>query len=308
MTHKDLLTSLTHEQRAQLTQRTNRHGLWQLSGHFGLIALCEICIALKVPWWPLLLLPLGILMVFLFTLLHETIHRTAFRNRQINDLVAGFCGWLLFLPPRWFRYFHFEHHRYTQNPARDPELLAAKPQTTAAYVWHISGLPLAYSQLKTLWINASGRCHDAYVSAKGIAGVRNESRIMLGSYMALFIVFAVAGLFDLLVYGWFLPLLLGQPFLRLYLMAEHGRCGFVTNMFANTRTVFTSALIRRLAWNMPYHAEHHAYPSVPFHRLPEFHQMVKNCLLVTSDGYIEFHRETLLSYTKRPAAGSEVDH
>ena len=71
-----------------------------------------------------------------------------------------------------------------------------------------------------------------------------------------------------LLYVWIVPALLGQPFLRLYLLAEHGRCPLVANMLENTRTTLTNWLVRKLAWNMPYHAEHHAYPGVPFHQLP----------------------------------------
>lgn len=74
-------------------------------------------------------------------------------------------------------------------------------------------------------------------------------------------------------------------------MAEHSRCAFVTNMFENTRTTFTNALVRRLAWNMPYHAEHHAFPSVPFHKLPQWHALVRDDLRCTSAGYQRFHRD-----------------
>lgn len=95
---------------------------------------------------------------------------------------------------------------------------------------------------------------------------------------------------DLLLGVWVLPALLGQPFLRAYLMAEHGRCPHVADMLANTRTTFTTALVRRLAWNMPYHAEHHAYPAVPFHALPRFHLLVREHLKTTERGYARFHR------------------
>lgn len=44
-------------------------------------------------------------------------------------------------------------------------------------------------------------------------------------------------------------------------------------MFLNTRTTLTTRVVRFLAWNMPYHAEHHAMPSVPFHKLPVLHDM-----------------------------------
>jgi len=52
----------------------------------------------------------------------------------------------------------------------------------------------------------------------------------------------------------------------------------------------TNWLVRKLAWNMPYHAEHHAYPGVPFHRLPEFHALIESHLKETEAGYVRFHK------------------
>lgn len=74
-------------------------------------------------------------------------------------------------------------------------------------------------------------------------------------------------------------------------MAEHGRCPPVANMLENSRTTYTNRIVRFLAWNMPYHAEHHAYPMVPFHKLPAFHQVAAPYIANTSDGYTGFHRE-----------------
>ena len=67
------------------------------------------------------------------------------------------------------------------------------------------------------------------------------------------------------------PVVLGQPMLRLYLLAEHTGCPMVPEMLENSRTVHTNAVVRFLAWNMPYHAEHHAYAAIPFHALPRTH-------------------------------------
>lgn len=61
-------------------------------------------------------------------------------------------------------------------------------------------------------------------------------------------------------------------------------------MLENTRTTFTTALVRFVAWNMPYHAEHHAYPAVPFYRLPQFHEVVRDHLRTTERGYGRFHK------------------
>jgi fatty acid desaturase len=76
-------------------------------------------------------------------------------------------------------------------------------------------------------------------------------------------------------------------------MAEHGRCPQVANMLENTRTVFTTRLIRALAWNMPYHIEHHSAPGVPFHKLPDLHREMKPHLITISHGYTEFTRASI---------------
>ena len=62
-------------------------------------------------------------------------------------------------------------------------------------------------------------------------------------------------------------------------------------MFANSRTTFTTWAVRHLSWNMSYHAEHHAMPTVPFHKLPDLHTRVAEHLKETEEGYVRFNRE-----------------
>ena len=159
------------------------------------------------------------------------------------------------------------------------------------YLWHISGLPIWYGNIKKLIKNATRTNNDPYVPAKGKAKIKHEVRVMLAFYVGILI--ALLWGQSWIFWCWIMPSLLGQPFLRLYLLAEHGRCPAVANMFENTRTTFTNRIVRFLAWNMPYHIEHHTYPSVPFHKLPELHNLIRDELKVTSDGYVAFHKEYL---------------
>jgi len=287
--HREFVRSLTPAERAALTRKSDLAGAVHLAGHWGLVLLLGGLIAAGVPGWPILLLPQGILIIFLFTLLHETSHRTVFEREGVNRIVAGVCGLLILIPPEWFRQYHFAHHRYTQDPERDPELREAKPETTTQYLLHVSGLPVWRRQLVTLVNNALGRCDDDFVPDAKAGRVRSEARAMIGIY-ALALAVSVAAGSTVLVCAWLLPLLLGQPFLRLYLLAEHGRCSFVANMFENTRTTFTNRLVRKLTWNMPYHTEHHVLPAVPFHRLPRLHELTRSRLQETENGYSRFHR------------------
>lgn len=143
-----------------------------------------------------------------------------------------------------------------------------------------------------LLTNASGRNQDAFIPASGQLKVRREALVLLGLYAA-FLALSLTLQSAILLWLWVVPVVLGQPFLRLYLMAEHGRCVFVANMFENSRTTFTGPLIRFFAWNMPYHAEHRAFPTVPFHRLPELHGLTAQHLRVTSEGYRAFTAESV---------------
>ena len=289
MDHRQFLKSLSLVQRKQLTEKSDAKGLARLAQHWGGIVVLALLIINKATAWPLLMFPLGILLVFQFTLMHETIHFTPFRSRWINQVVAQVCGYLLIIPPLWFRYFHLEHHRHTHVLGKDPELASPKPETKHAYWVYISGLPLWWSMLKNLWTNAAGKCTDVYVPNEAQSRVQQEAIQMLIIH-ALLIIGSLAFGLDQLLYIWLLPVLLGQPFLRVYLLAEHTGCPHTNNMFSNTRTTYTNHAMRWLAWSMPYHAEHHSYAAVPFHRLADFHERVQDYLESTEQGYFSFHR------------------
>jgi fatty acid desaturase len=221
--------------------------------------------------------------------MHEAAHRTAFATGWINDAVARAAGFLLLIPPEWFRHFHFAHHRHTQDPARDPELAHPKPDGWPAYVLHVSGLPVWWGAVRVLVANAGGGGDERFVPNAARGALTREARVMLGGYAALTLASLAAGS-AFLVWVWLLPAVLGQPFLRLFLLAEHGRCPAVANMFENSRTTFTTQAMRVLSWNMPYHAEHHTWPAVPFHRLPALHRLASAHLRITEEGYVRFNR------------------
>ncbi|MGB3148592.1 MAG: fatty acid desaturase [Paracoccaceae bacterium] len=290
MDHQGFLAGLPPETRAALTAPDTGTGLRHLALHAGVIALGALLIGMRVPGWPLLLPLHGFALIFLFTLVHECTHRTPFGPVWLNDLVGHLCGFLILLPFLWFRYFHLAHHRFTNIPGQDPELDGEKPQNRRQLLWHLSGLPVWWANMGVIWRLARGTEAARYLPPAALPRMRREARLMLALYglLALTLPFS-----HLLFWIWILPILLGQPFLRLYLLAEHRDCPAVVNMFENTRTTFTTALLRFFAWNMPYHVEHHTMPMVPFHRLPQLHQLIRDHLRVTARGYVAFGRAYL---------------
>lgn len=288
--HKAFLAAVPAGDRLTLTERTNRAGLAHLAAHLGLILGVGGLIAAGVPGWWLLVPVQGVLIVFLFTLEHESTHQTPFANRRLNEVAGHLAGFLLLLPFRWFRAFHLAHHRWTNLEGQDPELDRPTPANWRAFAWNVSGLPYWIGQVRLILRLALGRETARYLPASAGPVLRRDAQAMLAGYALVGLSLLVN---PLLLWVWLIPVLLGQPTLRVYLLAEHGDCPRVADMFLNTRTTLTTALVRFLAWNMPYHVEHHVWPQVPFHRLPALHDRMAAHLAVTADGYAAFTRAYL---------------
>ena len=54
--------------------------------------------------------------------LHETVHRSAFKTRLLNDAVMHFWGFLCMRPALHYFYYHWGHHKYTGDVTKDSEL------------------------------------------------------------------------------------------------------------------------------------------------------------------------------------------
>lgn len=242
----------------------------------------------------------------MFAVVHESGHQTAFASRGLNQLVLWLAGLPLFYTPSGFREFHFAHHRYTHDPHRDPEIsmggraVPAITRSLGPYLFFYTGLPLML--LKFVLVAAAAIGTESvwdhlltYVTPRARRRVCWEGRAaMLLFYLP---VFAAAvflpGLFSILA-----ATLLGHALLATCLIPEHNGLPHQGTILERTRSTQTNALLRWLMWNMPYHAEHHAYPAVPFHALPRLQQQLLPDLQHLSPGYGHFHRRVLASLLK----------
>ena len=288
---KDSDPILSKEVVEQLSQRSDYKGLVQLAGHLSLLILTTTALAqaLGTNWLLPALLAQAIVLTFLFAPLHETIHFTAFRTRRLNNIVATCIGFIQLLPSGYFRGFHYAHHRHTQNPELDPELIVNKPDTRRSWLWHVSGLPLWRNNIRLIYRHAMGIVDEAYLDEQDYVKIITEARWHLGAYLVILILSLLYST-DWVWWYWVLPSLLGQPFLRLFLLAEHSGCDLSDNMLQNSRTTYTAPLLNFLAWNMPYHAEHHYLASIPFHALPALHAWTGQHVKHKGSGYWQVNR------------------
>jgi fatty acid desaturase len=189
--------------------------IWLVSSHYGIVSALPLIVAQSY------------FVAFLFMVVHETAHKTAFRSRELNLVFGHISSFAVFLPYEYYCLFHWDHHRYTQDPARDPELLSVPiPRSD-------TGLAFSYTGLR-------------------------------------------------------------QVAFRVALLLRHALTGNATSPWIpeSTRTTYIAMFVKWFAWNMPYHVEHHAYPSVPFHALPKLNQIVADQIVYRGPGYLAVTRET----------------
>jgi fatty acid desaturase len=289
---RDLLAGL--DTRA-LTRRSDLRGAARLAAHAGCMAATGLLVWLAMPSWFLLVPAMalhGVTIVTLFAPMHECVHRTAFASRSANVAVGWVAGVLSFYNSTFYWYFHSWHHRYTQDPARDPELLYPKAESRLAYFREISAANFWWRRAIDYPALALGLVKDLQFVPEA---ARREIALSMSAQL---LVYAAAGAsaalgFEAVLLYWFAPVVLAQPLLRAVLIAEHTGCAQSADGLSNTRTTLTSFPIRLLMWNMPFHAEHHLYPVIPFHRLPAAHRVLQEHLAHLARGYPAVNREIL---------------
>ena len=153
-------------------------------------------------------------------------------------------------------------------------------------------MPYWHERITTILRHAGGRVTEPYIAPRKRGAVVDEARLYLALYGAAIAASVAAGSSAIALY-WLVPALFAQPALRLFLMAEHSGCPRIKDMLKNSRTTRSNAFVRWFAWNMPYHAEHHAYPGLPFHALPGAYQLLAPMIETKASGYLAVNWQLL---------------
>ena len=280
-----------------LTKRRDGPGLLFAGVHAGLLTATGFLLWSSLgSWWviPATFLH-GTIISHLFAPYHEAIHGTPFASRSLNKALSWVTGLALMLPPTAFQYEHADHHTYTQNVDRDPQMIPIG-ERLGGYLLYASSIPYFKGLLGNLFLHAFGRLTP--LTARSVPGsararVRADALAFWGVYGALAVGSVMLETWAVSIL-WLIPRLIGEPIERIVRMSEHVGCARTEDMLVNTRTVLTIAPIRWLSWNMALHTAHHAIPQVPFYALPRLHQLIEANIVELRHGYIDtvrFHLE-----------------
>jgi fatty acid desaturase len=243
----------------------------------------------------------GIVLLTFFASMHEAGHGTAFATPWLSRAVLWISAPLMLQAPTFFREFHFEHHRRTSDPDGDPEIsgaptyLAPWPHNPLFYAMQASGQHLMFGKaMFTLGAAMVPKRYFPrvfpYIRPAFQRTVANESRaVALATVAFLWLGWHYVEGFPTLLLAW--PV--GHLALGIFVMPEHMGLGSEGSQIRRTRSTRSNALVRWSMWNMSWHAEHHAFPAVPFHALPDLSRRIEPELENIASGYLAFHAEAL---------------
>ncbi|MEM9303668.1 MAG: fatty acid desaturase [Pseudomonadota bacterium] len=196
-----------------------------------------------------------------FTVAHDASHNAVSSIRPVNDGIGRLATLFLFPLPvfRMFRFVHMQHHRFTNDPDRDPDLYCGRG--------HPLTLPLRWATLDLRYFVLYLR-PDVFGSRP--VGERREflAAVLLG----------VALITLVISQGWlveYLLLFLLPSRLNVFLLAlafdflphyPHEKRAGDAPFEATSNRVGLERLLTPLLLSQNYHLVHHLYPTVPFYR------------------------------------------
>lgn len=216
------------------------------------------------PYWAAMILNAYIFLM-LFMGVHEALHQSICgenrRLRWLNDLIGWLCGMVTLIPYRGYDIMHMVHHRYTNDPARDPDYWCSGRTVPMLFVRFFTLTPHYVYMMMRLgfhrdpdhkwryWVSVT---HHAVAWGSLIVGIRGGwayEQFMLWIGPTILNVALIAFSFNWLPHR---PHLSQERYLD-------------SSVFLLPKPVHW--IVTRLDMFQNYHLIHHLFPRIPFYRL-----------------------------------------
>jgi fatty acid desaturase len=270
-------------------------------------------IALWGSWWAML--PFAVYGVLYGSVgdsrWHECGHGTAFRTRWLNRTVYQLASFMMLREPTIWQYSHRRHHMDTIIVGRDPEIASVRPPRFVSMALNMFALKSGPIALLHVMSHAVGRMTEeekCFVPAAAWAQVYRSARIWLAIFGAVLTACVITrSILPAVLVG--LPSFYGGYLTPIFGWTQHaGLAEDALDHRLNSRTVYMNPLSRFLYWNMNYHLEHHMFPMVPYHALPQLHDIVKPYCPPPYPGLIAAYKEIISAWLRQrrePSYGVE---
>lgn len=207
-----------------------------------------------------------------YTPLHEAAHGNISggqdRYQWLNDLCGYLVAPLISVPYSTHRVEHFTHHRYTNQPDKDPDyVVSGMRHGFVAFVIH---------GVQFLWMQNTFLFREYWATAPRRERAIYWAEIMFSIGWRIAFVLAVARESDLalLVLGY-----LGGAFFTAYWFAYRPHLPYEdAGRYRNTNSLIMPTWMKPIEWfwlGQNLHSIHHLFPRVPFYRYHALHRQIE---------------------------------
>ncbi len=225
------------------------------------------------PW--LAFLACSVLTYVSYTPLHEAAHGNIHgRNdklKWVNDLCGYLVAPIIAIPYASHRIEHFTHHRYTNQPDKDPDFVVSGMRR--------GPIGVITTGLRFLWVQ------NSFFAKHGWASASVKERAIYGMELALSIGWRVAYLTLVdqpgAVYVVMLGYFTGGLFTAYWFAYRPHHPYDNTERYRNTNSLIMPTWMKPVEWfwlGQNLHSIHHLFPRVPFYKYHALHRDIEPTL------------------------------
>ena len=199
---------------------------------------------------------------------HGNIHGRDDARKWLNDLCGYLVAPIISIPYSTHTVEHFTHHRYTNQPDKDPDyMVSGMRHGFGAFL--ITGIRFLWMQntflFRDYWANASRKERAIYWA---------EAALAIGWRVAVLAIAPRASVAALLLFGY-----LGGAFFTAYWFAYRPHHPYEdAARYRNTSSLIVPLWMKPLEWfwlGQNLHSIHHLFPRVPFYRYHALHRRIE---------------------------------
>ena len=254
-------------------------------------------------WWTVLWVFIyGTIYSFSVSNWHETVHRTAFKTRWLNEIFYHISSFMCdFEGFRW-RWSHTFHHTYTLQTEGDydHEIQVSRPTELVWFFLNFvpfSDLLFPHRLIKFEVLKHAFGFFSPVVQIT--APEKQKSKILWNSRLYVLIWFTV--IMVSIVYGTILPILYiilpsyyGKPIWFTVNVTQHlGAALNKKDHRLSTYSVRINPILSFLYWHMEYHLEHHMFPTIPSYNLRKLQNIIKDKIPKPFPNLFSFYKQVL---------------
>ncbi len=227
-----------------------------------------------LPVWAATLI-YAVLTYMSYTPLHEAAHGNINGRNEKLQWLNNLCGYLvaplITVPYSTHRIEHFTHHRYTNQPEKDPDFIVSGMRN--------GFLAFIVSGLKFLWMQNTFLFRDYWTTAPLRERVIYDAEVLfaLGWRVAFLVAVPSWVAVVVLVIGYVVG-----AFFTAYWFAYRPHYPYSDDTrYRNTSSLIMPIWMKPLEWfwlGQNLHSVHHLFPRVPFYRYHALHQEIESSM------------------------------